>query len=70
MNSLRDALPQYVALKSRALGTKLQEPARTLEHFWTSSSVKDRVHYIRTGTPLGHRAARCPARHLGAAAAW
>lgn len=32
MNSLRDALPQYVALR-RALGTKLQEPARTLEHF-------------------------------------
>jgi integrase len=32
MNSLRDALPQYVALR-RGLGTKLQEPARTLEHF-------------------------------------
>jgi hypothetical protein len=32
MNVLRDALPQYVALR-RALGTKLQEPARTLEHF-------------------------------------
>ena len=32
MNGLRDALPQYVALR-RALGTKLQEPARTLEHF-------------------------------------
>jgi integrase len=32
MNRLRDALPQYVALR-RALGTKLQEPARTLEHF-------------------------------------
>ena len=32
MNSLRDALPQYVALR-RALGTKLHEPARTLEHF-------------------------------------
>jgi len=31
MNGLRDALPQYVALR-RALGTKLQEPARTLEH--------------------------------------
>ena len=32
MNGLRDALPQYVALR-RALGTKLQEPARTLERF-------------------------------------
>lgn len=32
MNGLRDALPQYVALR-RALGTKLQEPARTLEQF-------------------------------------
>lgn len=29
---LRDALPQYVALR-RALGTKLQEPARTLADF-------------------------------------
>ena len=32
MSAMRDALPQYVALR-RALGTKLQEPARTLEHF-------------------------------------
>jgi integrase len=32
MSALRDALPQYVSLR-RALGTKLQEPARTLEHF-------------------------------------
>lgn len=32
MSALRDALPQYVALR-RALGTKLQEPARALEHF-------------------------------------
>jgi site-specific recombinase XerD len=32
MIALRDALPQYVSLR-RALGTKLQEPARTLEHF-------------------------------------
>jgi integrase/recombinase XerD len=32
MSGLRDALPQYVALR-RALGTKLQEPARTLERF-------------------------------------
>jgi len=32
MNGLRDALPQYVALR-RALGTKLQEPARALERF-------------------------------------
>ncbi len=32
MSALRDALPQYVALR-RALGTKLREPARTLEHF-------------------------------------
>ena len=32
MSPLRDALPQYVALR-RALGTKLQELARTLEHF-------------------------------------
>lgn len=32
MSAMRDALTQYVALR-RALGTKLQEPARTLEHF-------------------------------------
>lgn len=32
MIALRDALPQYVSLR-RALGAKLQEPARTLEHF-------------------------------------
>jgi len=32
MSGMREALIQYVALR-RALGTKLQEPARTLEHF-------------------------------------
>jgi integrase len=32
MSALRDALPQYVALR-RALGTQLQEPARTLDQF-------------------------------------
>jgi integrase len=32
MNTLRDALAQYVAVR-RALGTKLQEPARTLGQF-------------------------------------
>jgi site-specific recombinase XerD len=32
MSAIRDALAQYVALR-RALGTKLQEPARTLEQF-------------------------------------
>lgn len=32
MSPLLDSLRQYVALR-RALGTKLQEPARTLEHF-------------------------------------
>ena len=32
MSGLRDALPQYVALR-RAFGTKLQEPAKTLERF-------------------------------------
>lgn len=32
MNTMHDALTQYVALR-RALGTKLEEPARTLEHF-------------------------------------
>jgi site-specific recombinase XerD len=32
MSAIRDALTQYVELR-RALGTKLQEPARTLEHF-------------------------------------
>jgi site-specific recombinase XerD len=32
MTTVRDALPQYVALR-RALGTKLEEPARTLEQF-------------------------------------
>jgi hypothetical protein len=32
MNGFRDALPQYVTLR-RALGTKLQEPARTLVRF-------------------------------------
>lgn len=32
MSALHDALTQYVALR-RALGTKLQEPARTLGHF-------------------------------------
>lgn len=32
MSALRDALPQYISLR-RALGTKLQEPATTLEHF-------------------------------------
>lgn len=32
MSALRDALTQYVALR-RALGTKLQEPARTLVYF-------------------------------------
>ncbi|HXE63907.1 MAG TPA: tyrosine-type recombinase/integrase [Bryobacteraceae bacterium] len=32
MIAMRDALTQYVALR-RALGTQLQEPARTLEHF-------------------------------------
>lgn len=32
MSAMREALIQYVALR-RALGTKLQEPARTLEHF-------------------------------------
>ena len=32
MSALRDALPQYVALR-RALGTQLQEPARTLGQF-------------------------------------
>jgi integrase len=32
MSALRDALPQYVSLR-RALGAKLQEPARTLKHF-------------------------------------
>jgi hypothetical protein len=32
MNALRDALVQYVALR-RALGSKFQEPAVTLQHF-------------------------------------
>lgn len=32
MNAMHDALTQYVALR-RALGTQLQEPARTLVHF-------------------------------------
>ena len=32
MSAMREALTQYVALR-RALGTKLQEPARTLEYF-------------------------------------
>ena len=32
MKALRSALRQYVALR-RALGTKLQEPAATLERF-------------------------------------
>ena len=32
MSTLRDSLIQYVAVR-RALGTKLQEPARTLGHF-------------------------------------
>jgi len=32
MNALRDALKQYVALR-RALGTRLEEPARTLVYF-------------------------------------
>src|SRR5437762_2136663 len=32
MTPLRDALRQYVALR-RALGTRLEEPARTLGHF-------------------------------------
>jgi len=32
MSPLRDALTQYVALR-RALGTQLQEPAKTLCHF-------------------------------------
>jgi len=32
MSAIRDALTQYVALR-RALGTKLQEPARTLGQF-------------------------------------
>jgi site-specific recombinase XerD len=32
MSAMREALTQYVALR-RALGTKLQEPAMTLEHF-------------------------------------
>jgi len=32
MSAIRDALTEYVALR-RALGTKLQEPARALEHF-------------------------------------
>jgi site-specific recombinase XerD len=32
MNTMRDALTQYVALR-RALGTKLDEPAKTLVHF-------------------------------------
>jgi hypothetical protein len=32
MITLQDALPQYVSLR-RALGTKLQEPARTLVDF-------------------------------------
>jgi len=32
MSALRDALPQYVSLR-RALGTQLQEPARTLNRF-------------------------------------
>jgi integrase len=32
MSAMHDALTQYVALR-RALGTKLREPAKTLEHF-------------------------------------
>jgi integrase len=32
MSTVHDALAQYVALR-RALGTKLEEPARTLQHF-------------------------------------
>ena len=32
MSTMHDALTQYVALR-RALGTKLEEPARTLEDF-------------------------------------
>jgi site-specific recombinase XerD len=32
MTAMHDALTQYVALR-RALGTRLEEPARTLEHF-------------------------------------
>ena len=32
MSALQEALTQYVALR-RALGTQLQEPARTLCHF-------------------------------------
>lgn len=32
MSAIREALVQYVAVR-RALGTKLQEPALTLDHF-------------------------------------
>lgn len=50
MITLRDALPQYVALR-RALGTKLQEPARTLGDF-VNFIEQERAAFITTELAL------------------
>jgi site-specific recombinase XerD len=50
MTTLRDALPQYVALR-RALGTKLQEPARALGDF-VNFMEQERAAFITTELAL------------------
>jgi integrase len=50
MSALRDALMQYVAVR-RALGTKLQEPARTLGQFVDSLDSQG-MEFITTGPAL------------------
>jgi len=67
MSPLRDALTQYVALR-RALGTQLQEPAKTLCHF-VEFLEREGAEFITSELAL--RWAMEPKlvqRHMGAAA--
>jgi len=50
MSAIREALVQYVAVR-RALGTKLQEPALTLEHF-VDFLERERAEFITTELAL------------------
>ena len=70
MSALRDALMQYVALR-RALGTKLQEPARTLSISWISLSARERSSSLQNLPSVGRWSQNlCNVRHGHAGSAW
>lgn len=65
MTAFRRELRQYIALR-RALGTRLQEPAATLERF-LDFLERQKAQFITSelALPLGDATARCTTRHMG-----